>query len=197
MREAYLPFARRLFVAFSLSLLPVAALQAQDASPTVPALSSDVPSVTPGRYVWRDDGSSAGPVRVLVSIPLQLAFVWRGSALIGVSSVSTGVAGHDTPTGTFPILEKDKDHHSNVYDDAPMPFMLRLTWDGVALHAGKVTGEPASHGCVRLPAAFARKLFDVANVGATVTVMDDVPEFMQQAPAGLTEATQTIETSSR
>ena len=191
MREAYLPFARRLVVALSLSLLPVTALQAQGDRPAVTAVP-DVPNVAPGRYVWRDDGSASGPVRVLVSIPLQLAFVWRGSALIGVSSVSTGVAGYDTPTGTFPILEKDKDHHSNLYDDAPMPFMLRLTWDGVALHAGKVTGEPASHGCVRLPTAFARKLFDVADVGATVTVVDDVPDFVQQQSAFGTETTQTI-----
>jgi hypothetical protein len=194
MREAYLPFARRLFVAFFLSTAPVAALQAQ---PGDAAAAAPIPAVAPGRYVWHDDGSAAGPVRVLVSIPLQLAFVWRGSALIGVSSVSTGVAGYDTPTGTFPILEKDKDHHSNLYDDAPMPFMLRLTWDGVALHAGKVTGEPASHGCVRLPAAFARKLFDIAGVGATVSVVDDVPDFMQQAPAAISEAADTVDTSSR
>ena len=78
-----------------------------------------------------------------------------------------------------------------------MPFMLRLTWDGVALHAGKVTGEPASHGCVRLPAAFARKLFDIANVGATVSVVDDVPDFMQQGPGAVTGAAQTIEAESR
>ena len=193
MREAYLPFARRVAVAFSLAILPVTALQAQGEAPAAPQ-AIVVPSVAPGRFVWRDDGSAAGPVRVLVSIPLQLAFVWRGQALVGVSSVSTGVAGYDTPTGTFPILEKDRDHHSNLYDDAPMPFMLRLTWDGVALHAGKVTGEPASHGCVRLPAAFAKRLFEIADLGATVTVVDEVPDFAQQAPA---EATQTIDTASR
>ena len=196
MREAYLPFARRLVVAFSLAILPVSALQAQGDAPAV-SVASPLTAPAPGRYVWRDDGSAAGPVRVLVSIPLQLAFVWRGSALVGVSSVSTGVAGYDTPTGTFPILEKDKDHHSNLYDDAPMPFMLRLTWDGVALHAGKVTGEPASHGCVRLPAAFARKLFDIADVGASVTVVDDIPDFMQRLPAGGEGGVQTVETSSR
>jgi len=200
MREAYLPFARRIAVALFLSTLPVAALHAQGDPPSAPATASAaaiVPAVAPGRYVWRDDGSAAGPVRVLVSIPLQLAFVWRGSALVGVSSVSTGVAGYDTPTGTFPILEKDRDHHSNLYDDAPMPFMLRLTWDGVALHAGKVTGEPASHGCVRLPAAFAKRLFEIADLGATVTVVDEVPDFVQQAPAAAAEATQTIDTASR
>jgi hypothetical protein len=191
MREALTALVRRLSVALLLSTCPIAAAQAAGLSP-----ASAATSVAPGRYVWRDDGSATGPVRILVSLPLQLAFVWRGNTLIGVSSVSSGVAGYDTPTGTFTILEKDKDHHSNLYDDAPMPWMLRLTWDGVALHAGKVTGEPASHGCVRLPAAFARKLFDIASVGATVSVIDDVPPFMDQSGAG-TETADAAETASR
>ena len=192
MREACMPFVRRLVVAAFLATLPLnVAHAASAASPA--ALAS---SVSPGRYVWHDDGSATGPVRVLVSLPLQLAFVWRGNSLIGVSSVSSGVAGYDTPTGTFTILEKDRDHHSNLYDDAPMPWMLRLTWDGVALHAGKVTGEPASHGCVRLPAAFAKKLFEITDLGASVSVIDDVPDFMEQVPAVDTEAA-AIETSSR
>jgi hypothetical protein len=193
MREALTALVRRLSVALLISIAPLTAAQAADTlSP-----ASLAASIAPGRYVWRDDGSGEGPVRVLVSLPLQMAFVWRGSALVGVSSVSTGVAGYDTPTGNFTILEKDRDHHSNLYDDAPMPWMLRLTWDGVALHGGKVTGEPASHGCVRLPAAFARKLFEVADLGATVSVIDDVPDFVQPAPGDDTETSAAIETSSR
>ena len=188
MREALTALVRRLSIALLLSTAPLAAAHAApDATP-----ASLAAQVAPGRYVWRDDAEATGPVRVLVSLPLQLAFVWRGQALVGVSSVSTGVAGYDTPTGTFPILEKDRDHHSNLYDDAPMPWMLRLTWDGVALHGGKVTGEPASHGCVRLPAAFAKKLFDIADVGATVTVTDDIPDFMQQVPDLQTAAVETV-----
>ncbi|HEX4739184.1 MAG TPA: L,D-transpeptidase family protein [Allosphingosinicella sp.] len=190
MRDALTALVRRLSFALLLSTAPLAAAHAAD--PVSPA--SLAAQVQPGRYVWRDDGNAAGPLRVLVSLPLQLAFVWRGNALIGVSSVSTGVAGYDTPTGTFPILEKDRDHHSNLYDDAPMPWMLRLTWDGVALHAGKVTGEPASHGCVRLPAAFAKRLFEIADVGASVTVTDDVPDFMQQLPV-TDAALQAVETA--
>jgi lipoprotein-anchoring transpeptidase ErfK/SrfK len=178
MRVPFTAFVRRLSVAAFISLMPIGVAHAAGNEPATVAAK-----VSPGHYVWRDDGSGAGPVRILVSLPLQLAFVWRGDALIGVSSVSSGLAGYDTPTGTFPILEKDRDHHSNLYDDAPMPWMLRLTWDGVALHAGKVTGEPASHGCVRLPAAFAKKLFEIADVGATVSVVDDVPEFMQSETA--------------
>jgi hypothetical protein len=72
----------------------------------------------------------------------------------------------------FQILQKKKMHHSNLYDDAPMPFMQRLTWDGVALHAGRIPGRPASHGCVRLPLEFAQKLFDVTYHGGTVVVTD-------------------------
>jgi hypothetical protein len=181
MRVAFVAFVRRFLVAASLFLVPLGAAEA--ASALTPAAAAG--TLAPGRFVWRADAAAAasGPVRVLVSLPLQVAFVFKGGALVGVSSVSSGVAGYDTPTGTFPILQKDKDHKSNIYDDAPMPYMLRLTWDGVALHAGKVTGEPASHGCVRLPLAFARKLYDLAEVGASVSVIDEVPDFVQQAPA--------------
>jgi len=195
MRVAFLPFVRRFTVAASLFLLPLAAAEAATALTPASAASA----VAPGRFVWRADAaaSAAGPVRVLVSLPLQIAFVFKGGDLIGVSSVSSGAAGYDTPTGTFTILQKDKDHKSNIYDDAPMPYMLRLTWDGVALHAGKVTGEPASHGCVRLPAAFARKLYDIADLGATVSVVDEVPDFVQQSPAPAPDATDTAETASR
>jgi hypothetical protein len=186
MRVAFLPFVRRLTVAAFLSTLPLAAADA--ATGLTPASSSV--AVAPGHYVWRAGAAAApGPVRVLVSLPVQLAFVFKGGTLVGVSSVSSGVPGYDTPTGTFAILQKDKDHKSNLYEDAPMPFMLRLTWDGVALHAGKVTGEPASHGCVRLPAAFARKLFELAEVGATVSIVDEVPDFVQQPAAAETVAT--------
>ena len=193
MRVAFLPFVRRFTVAALLSIAPLAAADAATALTPATAASA----VAPGRFVWRDDAAAdaSGPVRVLVSLPLQIAFVFKGSALVGVSSVSSGVAGYDTPTGTFTILQKDKDHKSNIYDDAPMPYMLRLTWDGVALHAGKVTGEPASHGCVRLPAAFARKLFEVAELGATVSVVDEVPDFVQSGPAP--EAAESTETASR
>ncbi|MBV9931398.1 MAG: L,D-transpeptidase family protein [Alphaproteobacteria bacterium] len=194
MRVAFLRFVRRFTVAASLLLLPLSVAEAATALTPATAASA----VAPGRFVWRGDAAAAaaGPVRVLVSLPLQIAFVFKGGALVGVSSVSSGAPGYDTPTGTFAILQKDKDHKSNIYDDAPMPYMLRLTWDGVALHAGKVTGEPASHGCVRLPLAFAKKLYDLAELGATVSVVDAVPDFVQQAPAAEGNA-ETAETASR
>jgi lipoprotein-anchoring transpeptidase ErfK/SrfK len=148
-----------------------------------PGLGPDATFLDPGKYVWRPDPAASGPVRVVVSLPLQIAYVFKGQKLIGASSVSTGMPGYDTPPGAFTILEKKVDHKSNLYEDAPMPFMQRLTWDGVALHAGKVTGQPVSHGCVRLPAAFARKLFGETSVGATVLITDEAPLAAEQALA--------------
>ena len=127
----------------------------------------------PGQYRWWPEASASGPVEIVVSIPLQVAYVYRGGTLIGVSTVSTGREGYETPAGSFPILQKERVHHSNRYENAPMPFMQRLTWDGVALHAGQIPGHPASHGCIRLPLAFARQLFSVTRLGANVHVVED------------------------
>ena len=129
-------------------------------------------AVAPNRFVWADN-AGLQPVSVVVSIADQRAYVYRGQTLIGVASVSTGADDKPTPAGTYPILQKKVAHRSNLYDDAPMPYMQRLTWDGIALHAGRNPGFPASHGCVRLPAAFAKKLFAITSVGSTVTIMDE------------------------
>jgi lipoprotein-anchoring transpeptidase ErfK/SrfK len=136
------------------------------------ALQAAATAVAPNRFVWNDTATSE-PVSVVVSIADQRAYVYRGQTMIAVSSVSTGKEGKGTPAGTYPILQKKQDHKSNLYDDAPMPFMQRLTWDGIALHAGRNPGFPASHGCVRMPAAFAKKLFEITTLGSTVTVMDE------------------------
>lgn len=128
-------------------------------------------TLEPNRYVWVDPGT-ADPVTVIVSIPQQRAFVYRGETLVAASSVSTGKDGNETPTGVYPILQKNEVHKSNLYNNAPMPFMQRLTWDGIALHAGRNPGFPDSHGCVRLPASFAKKLFAVTDLGSTVVVTD-------------------------
>lgn len=122
----------------------------------------------PGQFTWHPERSPSGPVAIIVSIPDQLAHVYRGGVRIGVSTCSTGKPGHETPTGVFTILQKDKDHKSSTYNNAPMPNMNRLTWDGIALHAGKLPGYPASHGCVRLPMEFSEKLFSVTHVGTPV-----------------------------
>ena len=145
---------------------------ATGAAAAAPTLEAAATAIAPNRFVWTDS-EGLEPVSVVVSIADQRAYVYRGQTLIAVSSVSTGKAGKDTPAGTYPILQKKVTHKSNLYDDAPMPFMQRLTWDGIALHAGRNPGFPASHGCVRLPAAFAKKLFAVTSVGSTVTIMDE------------------------
>jgi hypothetical protein len=115
-----------------------------------------------------------GPVVMVVSLPEQRLYVYRNGVRIGLSTVSTGKRGFETRTGVFPILERERDHHSNLYDNAPMPFMLRLTWSGTALHAGKIPGYPASHGCIRLPAAFAETLYDASRRGVIVVIADAV-----------------------
>jgi hypothetical protein len=109
-------------------------------------------------------------VLVFVSIPRQEAVVYRNGIRIGRAAVSTGRPGHSTPTGVFQILQKDIDHHSKTYNNAPMPYMERLTWDGVALHTGFNPGHPDSHGCVRLPDGFAKELFKITHVGGTVII---------------------------
>ena len=109
---------------------------------------------------------------VLVSIPKQWVVVYRGGVRIAASSCSTGKPGHTTPSGVFVILQKDQHHHSSTYNNAPMPYMERLTWQGVALHAGNLPGYPASHGCIRLPLEFAKLLFSVTSLGTPVIVAD-------------------------
>ena len=126
----------------------------------------------PGEYVWEPEVSPEGPVAVLVSLPEQMAHVYRNGLEIGVTTVSSGRKGHRTPTGVFVILQKDRHHHSSIYHNASMPNTERLTWDGVCLHAGGLPGYPSSHGCVHLPLEFSAKLFDITHLGTTVIIAD-------------------------
>ena len=116
-------------------------------------------------------GAAGRRIFVLISLPSQRAFVFKDGKLWDSSRVSTGRRGKRTPTGTFTILEKQVHHRSTKYDDAPMPYMQRLTWGGVALHAGHVPGYPASHGCIRMPWGFARRLYRVTDMNSTVVVV--------------------------
>ncbi|MFZ1219151.1 MAG: L,D-transpeptidase [Chthoniobacterales bacterium] len=127
----------------------------------------------PGEYWWNPRVSPAGPVVLLVSLPLQTMSVYRNGILVGRTSVSTGTKGHDTPTGVFTILEKKQTHRSKKYDDAPMPNMQRLTWSGIAMHSGNLPGYPASHGCVRMPYDFSALVFGITGNGGTVVIGDD------------------------
>jgi hypothetical protein len=111
-----------------------------------------------------------GPLFAVVSLADQHVSFYDANGLWARSTVSTGVNEHPTPTGIFSIMEKERWHRSNIYSGAPMPFMQRLTWTGVAMHEGHVTGRPASHGCIRLPGAFAKRLFSLTNEGQRVIV---------------------------
>ena len=110
---------------------------------------------------------------IVISKGAQGMHVFRKGELWDTSPVSTGKRGHDTPTGVFPILQKRVFHRSNIYANAPMPHMQRLTWDGIALHAGHVPGYPASHGCIRMPAGFAKALFKQTSHETTAVVVVD------------------------
>ncbi len=126
-----------------------------------------------GEFVWAGDALRSGPLLVVVSITEQRAYVYRNGILLGATTVSTGRPGHETPTGVFTVLQKDREHRSSIYDSAPMPYMERLTWGGVALHAGGLPGYPESHGCVHLPSEFARLLFEISSTGMTVLIARD------------------------
>src|SRR5262249_43195656 len=119
--------------------------------------------------------SAEGPLQIVVSIGSQRLFVYDKNGLLESSTISTGVGGYPTPTGVFSVLDKEWRHYSTIYGGASMPFMQRLTMSGVALHSGLVTGRPASHGCIRLPHAFAIKLFRLTKLGARVVVAANAP----------------------
>jgi hypothetical protein len=112
----------------------------------------------------------SGPLILAVSIGGQRVTVYDNGTPIASSRVSTGMAGHATPMGVFSVIQKQRWHHSNLYSNAPMPFMQRITWSGVAMHEGVVPGYPASHGCIRLPGGFATRLYGLTKVGARVIV---------------------------
>ena len=126
-----------------------------------------------GEFVWNPGAAEIGPILVLVSLGEQRAYVYRNGVQIGYTTVSSGREGYGTPTGVFHILQRDRNHHSNKYNNAAMPFQQRLTWDGVALHAGGLPGYPSSHGCVHLPSKFAEDLFEVSHMGMTVVVVNE------------------------
>ena len=132
-----------------------------------PALGAQL---KPGEFEWHPERSENGPVLVIVSRDDQILYAYRNGIEIARSTISTGKKGHATPTGVFSILQKREEHYSNLYNNAPMPYMQRLTWTGIALHAGQLPGYPASHGCVRLPEWMAKHFFENASVGTPVLV---------------------------
>lgn len=115
----------------------------------------------------------AGPLQIIISIKKQQLTLYANGQPVAHSPVSTGVPGHPTPQGVFSVIQKEIYHESNLYSAAPMPYMQRITWSGVAMHQGVVPGRPASHGCIRLPAAFAQRLWRITRVGARVIIAQD------------------------
>ncbi len=158
-----------------------------------PAMAGD--GLRAGQYVWFDQPrlirASTAPSRIsiTVSLPDQRAYVYRDGEIIGVTTVSTGSRGRETPVGDYTILQKKPFHRSNLYSNAPMPFMQRLTWSGIAMHAGQLPGYPASHGCIRMPRAFAEQLYALTDLGVSVSV---VGHRIEGAPAFPAQAATTI-----
>jgi hypothetical protein len=151
------------------SMMDALAKPARQRKPTASKKPGELKS---GQFEWHPERSPSGPLAIIVSLTKQRVYVYRNGIQVGVASCSTGMEGHETPTGVFTILEKEEEHYSNVYDSASMPHMHRLTWDGIALHAGSLPGYPASHGCVRLPKAFAKKLYGITQIGTPVVIAD-------------------------
>jgi hypothetical protein len=150
----------------------VPALALAPGAPVSAPFDTAVVDLQPGQWIWDATIAPAGPIMVVINLHTQRGYVYRNGVRIGATTISSGKPGKKTPTGIFTILQKNKDHRSNLYNNAPMPYMQRLTWDGIALHAGHLPGYPASHGCIRMPLEFSKKLFDVSNMGMTVVVTD-------------------------
>lgn len=123
-----------------------------------------------GDYVWDDKGVPAGPVVITVDLKAQTLSVFRDGYEIGTAVILYGATDKPSPLGVFPILQKDADHHSSTYYNAPMPYTLRLTADGVAIHGANVVYGDGTHGCIGVPTPFARKLFGVAKLGDPVII---------------------------
>ena len=136
-------------------------------------------TLAPGEFVW-ESSASAGALFVVINLASQRAMVYRDGVLIAASTISTGSKDRETPTGVFPILEKQLMHRSSTYDNAPMPYMQRLTSKGVALHAGNLPGFAASHGCIRLPTGFAKLLYGATQIGTPVMITDSAQIAEQQ-----------------
>src|SRR5262245_33466890 len=127
------------------------------------------------REAKRDDSvlsrPAGQPLMAIVALGEQRVTIYDAEGRILRAPVSTGQTGYETPAGIYSVIQKEAEHYSNLYDDASMPFMQRITWSGIALHAGVLPGHPASHGCIRMPHGFAERLFGLTNLGMRVIVV--------------------------
>ncbi|MFL6740698.1 MAG: L,D-transpeptidase family protein [Sphingomicrobium sp.] len=184
MARLWVIVAAAALVAFSGTSLGPALAQGAKTSAQL-QLARQAEKLKPGEWVLKPEIAPSGPVLVYVDLTRQRATVYRNGVRIGVSTISSGKEGHETPTGVFTILEKNVVHHSKTYNDALMPFQQRLTWMGVAMHAGNLPGFPASHGCVRLPMEFAKRMFDVTPMGGTVVIAGGNEDPVKRPAAGV------------
>lgn len=164
--------AMKRFAFFAALLLTAGSAVAQRVELGSGSVAETVKGLRPGEYVWASQIAPAGPMLLIVNLSSQRAVLYRNGVPIAASTVSTGRPGYRTPTGVFTILQKHVEHYSTTYDNAPMPYMQRLTWRGIALHAGQLPGYPASHGCIRLPAGFAQLLYGVTKLAMTVVITE-------------------------
>ena len=132
----------------------------------------DTADLKPNQYIWNPDASPNGPVGIIVDLTNQMIYVYRNGKQIARSAVSTGIKSHPTAPGSYTILTKNLTFHSAKYHEASMPFMERLTWDGMAIHGGNNPGKPSSHGCIHVPLDFAEKLYGITQKGDTVLISD-------------------------
>ena len=147
---------------------------------------ADGTTLRAGEFTWNPEYSASGPLVIIISLREQTLSAYRNGIRIARSSISSGAKGRSTPAGVFTVLEKEVTHFSNKYHHAPMPYMQRLTWQGIALHGGDLPGYPASHGCIRLPKEFARMLYSITTRGTTVIVMGEkAPEPTLAAQPGM------------
>jgi hypothetical protein len=150
----------------------------------VPAADSRAssPRLSPGQYVWAPELSPAGSALLVVNVATQRAVLFRNGVPIAATTVSTGAEGHETPTGVFTILQKKQGALLQPLQQRPDAQHAAADWDGIALHAGKLPGYPASHGCIRLPKEFSALLFDATTLGMTV-VITSIPAMPQSSAA--------------
>jgi hypothetical protein len=158
---------------FALGFLFFAAVSAAAQPAVNPTISERAAALGPGQYVWDSKSPTSGPLLLTIDLTAQRLLVYRDGALIAATAISTGSLGRETPTGVFTVLAKEVMHRSTTYDDAPMPYMQRLTEKGIAIHAGDLPGYPASHGCIRLPNEFAKRLYGITAIGTPVMITND------------------------
>ncbi|MBI1203799.1 MAG: L,D-transpeptidase family protein [Rhodopseudomonas sp.] len=183
----------------------IVALAAMATLTTLPTDASAKPTRQAQTKVESAPREAGEPIMAIVSIKRQQVTLYDADGWILRAPVSTGVGGRETPAGIFAVIEKDKDHHSSMYDDAWMPNMQRITWNGIALHGGPLPGYAASHGCVRMPYGFAEKLFDKTRIGMRVIIAPndaapvdfDHPSLLQPNAKAVAAAPEQAETLGR